>query len=156
MGKLVARILGVVGAAVLCTMALGPGVASADPINGHTYDEAAAKISEWKGNPVIGTVSGGVLEKGDCIVTSWHKSIFLDSSGDNTRSREYVLSLNCNNRLAAPGKPGNSVMSPEGAAAQKDITAAKNINANPAFCETSDAIGQWCAGVCTRTGLCES
>jgi hypothetical protein len=155
MGSWVVRILGAVGAGILSMTILGSGVASADALTGQTYDDASAKISEWNGTPVIGTVSGDQLQKGDCIVTSWQRSIFLDSSGDNTRPREYRLSLNCNNHLASPGNPGNSAMAPEGVKAKKDQTAAENINEDPAFCEKSDAIAQWCKAVCNRTGLCE-
>jgi len=155
MGSWVVRILGAVGAAILSVTILGSGVASADALTGQTYDDAASKISEWNGTPVIGTVSGNQLQKGDCVVTSWHKSIFLDSSGDNTRGGEILLNLNCNNSLASPGHPGNSLMAPEGAKAKKDLTAAESINKDPSFCDKSDAIAQWCAGVCNRTGLCE-
>ena len=56
---------------------------------------------------------------------------------DNTRSNEYLLALNCNNHVATPGHPGNSVMTPEGAQAKKDQEAAANINKNPACCETA-------------------
>jgi hypothetical protein len=155
MGSLVVRILGAVGAAVLSVMMLGSGVASADPLNGQTYDDAAGKISGWHGTPVIGTVSGDQLEKGDCIVTSWHKSMFLDSSGDNTRPNEYLLSLNCNNHVASPGNPGNSAMTPQGAQGKKDQASAESINTNPAWCKTSDKRLQWCEAICKSTGLCE-
>ena len=112
MGNVVARILGAAGAALLLMTIFASGVASADPYAGKTYDEAAAKIAGWKGKPVVGSVSGGLLDTGDCIVTSSHKSIFLDPSGRNSRSSEVVLNLNCNNHLASPGHPGNSAMSP--------------------------------------------
>jgi hypothetical protein len=155
MGTLVLRILGAVGAASLSVTMFGSGVASADALTGQTYSEAAGTISGWHGTPVIGTVSGDQLATDDCIVTSWQKSMFLDSSGDNSRSNEYVLHLNCNNLLAAPGHPGNSLMTPEGAAAKKDQKAATNISKNPAYCEQSDAVLEWCEKLCKRTGLCE-
>jgi hypothetical protein len=155
MGSLVVRIVGAVGAAILSVAMLGSGVASADALTGKTYDEASGMISGWHGEPVIGTVSGDQLATDDCIVTSWQKSMFLNSSGDNSRSNEYVLHLNCNNRLASPGHPGNSLATPQGAAAKKDQRAAANINKNPAYCEQSDDIAQWCETVCKRTGLCE-
>jgi hypothetical protein len=155
MGSLVVRILSAAGAAILLVTMLGTGVASADALTGLTYDEAAAKISGWNGEPVIGTVNGDQVETDDCIVTSWQKSMFLDSSGDNSRSNEFVVHLNCNNRLASPGHPGNSLMTPEGAAAKKDQRAAANINKDPAYCEQSDEIAEWCQKLCKRTGLCE-
>jgi hypothetical protein len=162
MGSLVVRILGAVGAAILSvTMltTLGSGVASADKwkfeLTGMTYSGASSAISGRKGTPVIGTVSGNQLATDDCIVTSWHKSIFLDASGRNSRSTDYVLNLNCNNKLASPGNPGNSVMSPEGVAAKKDQQTAAKINKNPAWCQTSDELAQYCERVCKRSGLCE-
>jgi len=155
MGSLVVRIVGAIGAATLSATVFGYGVASADALTGQTYDEASATISGWHGQPVIGTVSGDQLATDNCIVTSWQKSMFLDSSGDNSRPNEYVLHLNCNNLLASPGHPGNSLMTPEGTAAKKDQKAAANISKNPAYCEQSDEIAEWCAKLCKRTGLCE-
>jgi len=157
MGSWVVRILGAVGAAILSVMTLASGVASAaDPLIGKTYNDAASTISDrWNGKAVVGAVSGDQLQTGDCIVTSWHKSIYLDASGKNGRKNEYLLSLNCNNHVASPGNPGNSAMSPEGLKAKKDQQAADRINKNPAFCEQSDANMQWCTRVCARTGLCE-
>src|ERR1700755_2560521 len=102
MGSLVVRILGAVGAALLSVMMLGSGVASAD-LTGLTYDDAAGWVSQHNGKAVIGAVSGDQLDTGDCIVANWHKSIYLDSSGRNSRSNEYVFALNCNNYLASPG-----------------------------------------------------
>lgn len=150
------RILGAVVAAILSVAVLGSGIAWADALIGQTYDDAAAMISsKWNGKAVIGTVNGDQLQTGDCIVTGWHKSKFLDASGKNRRTDEIVLHLNCNNRLASPGHPGNSSMSPDGVTAKKDEAAAANINKNPQFCKQSDAVMQWCQKVCNRTGLCE-
>ncbi len=155
MARLVVRILSAVGAAMLSVTILGSGVASADGLTGKTYNEAAAYISGQKGKAVVGAVSGDQLEKSDCIVTSWHKSIYLDASGRNTRSNEYVFALNCNNYLASPGNPGNSAMTPEGAKAKAEQQQAASINKSPAWCQTSDTRLKWCEGVCKRTGLCE-
>jgi hypothetical protein len=155
MGRLIVRVLGAIGAGMLSVATFGSGVAYADALTGQTYNDAVAKISEWNGEAVIATVNGGQLEMDDCIVAGWQRSIFLDSSGDNTRTREYLLHLNCNNSVATPGHPGNSAASPQGVKAKKDQEAAANINKNPDFCEQSDEIAQWCKGVCNRTGLCE-
>jgi hypothetical protein len=155
MGSLVVRILGAVGAAILSMTMLGSGVASADALTGKTYDEAAAYISGRNGKAVVSTVSGSALQTGDCIVTSWHKSIYLDASGNNGRKNDYLLSLNCNNHLASPGNPGNSVMSPEGVTAKKDEQAATRISKNPAWCQKADKNMQYCQKLCKRTGLCE-
>jgi hypothetical protein len=155
MRNVVARILGAAGAVLLLMTIFASGVASADPYAGKTYDEAAAKIAGWKGKPVVGSVSGGILDTGDCIVASSHKSIFLDPSGRNSRSSEVVLNLNCNNHVASAGHPGNSAMSPAGVAAKKDQQFVTNINKNPAWCEQDDARMQSCETVCKRTGGCE-
>lgn len=156
MCSLIARIVGVVGAAIVSVTLFGNGVASADALIGLTYDQAVATIaSKWNGKAVIGTVSGDQVPKEDCIVTSWQNSIFLDSDGTNSRKDEILLHLNCNNRLASPGHPGNSSMSPEGVTAKKDQEAAASINKDPEFCEESDEIAEWCQKVCSRTGLCE-
>lgn len=156
MGKLVVRILGAVVAPILSVTMFGFGIASAaDGLTGSSYGEAAAWISSHNGTPVVGTVSGDQVEKDNCTVVSWHKSMFLDSSGTNTRSGEYVLNLNCNNPLASPGKPGNSAMSPAGVKAKEEQQQAASIEKNPAWCETSDSRMKWCEGVCNRTGLCE-
>ena len=150
----VARLLGAIGAAILCVM-LGSGVASADALAGQTYDDAAATVSQWGGKAVVGTVSGDQLEIGSCIVVSSHKSIFLDSSGKNNRANDYVLSLNCNNHVAAPGQPGNSAMSPDGLQAKEDQQMADYINKNRDYCERNDGTMDWCKLICNRSGRCE-
>jgi hypothetical protein len=156
MGSFVLRILGVVGVAALTLTMLGSGVASAqDPLIGKSYSDAAAWISKRGGTPVIATVSGDQLGKDDCTVVSWQKGMFLNSAGRSDRKGEYYLHLNCNNHVASAGKPGNSVMSPEGAQGKKDVLRAADINKNPAWCEASDAKMQFCVKFCKRTGLCE-
>ncbi|WP_149374863.1 hypothetical protein [Mycolicibacterium sp. P9-64] len=156
MGVCLVRILSAVGAVMLSAMMLGSGVASAtDGLTGSTYADAAGWISSHSGNPVVGTVSGDQVQTGDCIVVSWHKSIFLDASGDNTRRNDYVLNLNCYNPLAAPGRPGNSAMSPAGVKAKAEQQQAASIDKNPAWCHTTEGRLKWCEGVCRRTGLCE-
>jgi hypothetical protein len=154
MGSLVLRVLGAVGAAILSVTTFGGGVASADGLTGKTYTEAAAAISSWKGTPVVATVSGDQLEQSDCIVTSWHASIFLDSSGDNSRGKNYLLNLNCNNRIASPGNPGNSMMTPDAALAKKELQAARNINKDPSYCDIDAGHHRSCVQICERTGLC--
>lgn len=140
----------------LCTFfAMGAGVASADALVGKTYADAASAIAGWKGTPVVATVNGSQLAMDDCIVVNWHKSIFLDSSGRNSRAGEFVLSLDCNRLIAGPGHPGNSAMSTEGRQAKDDEQSASGINKNPAICEASAAAGRWCARICDKTKLCE-
>jgi hypothetical protein len=100
-------------------------------------------------------VNGDQLETDDCIVTSWQRSMFLDTDGENSRSNQFLLHLNCNNSLASPGNPGYSLSSEVGAKARKDQEAATNIKEHPEYCERSDDNMQWCEGVCERTGMCE-
>jgi hypothetical protein len=155
MGRLVLYILGVVGAVAFSMTMFGSGVAAAkDYYVGQTYDQAAATITEYKLTPVVGAVSGDQLALNDCIVTSSHKSTFLNSSGRNDRSTEIVLNLNCNNKVAEPGHPGNSAASPQGSQAKKDIKAADVINGNPAVCQKNKDFAKWCEVVCKRSGLC--
>jgi hypothetical protein len=152
--KILRRVLVVVCGALLTLTALGSSPASADPYVGKTYAEAASKISERNGKPVVATVSGSQLSTDKCIVVSWTKSIFRDSSGDSRR-REFLLNLNCNRALASPGHPGGSIMTPEGRQGKKDEAAAASITKNPAVCQRSENHAKWCARVCTATGLCE-
>lgn len=156
MGRLVMRVLGGIGGATLSVAIFGGGVAAAaDPLVGLTYDKASGMISKWHGDAVVGSVSGSQLEMGDCIVTSWQQSLFLDTSGRNSRSREYVLHLNCNNPVASPGHPGNSLMTPAGAKAKEAQQQAASINSNPEWCHTSEKRLEWCGTICESTGLCE-
>lgn len=152
--KFLMRVVVVVCGTLLTLIALGSGPASADPYVGKTYAEAASKISERNGKPVVATVSGSQLSTDKCIVISWTKSIFRDASGDSRR-KEFLLNLNCNRALASPGHPGSSIMTPEGRQGKKDEAAAASITKNPAVCQRSEKHAKWCARVCTATGLCE-
>jgi len=156
MGRFVVRILSVIGSAVVLAAMFGTGVAAAkDPFVGKTYDEAAAIITDRTGTPVISTVTGDQLETGDCIVTAWHTSKFLNSRGRNDRAGEFLLALNCNKDVATPGHPGNSVMSPQGAQGKKDQQTAAQIDRNPKWCHTAEQRLQYCEKICERTRLCE-
>jgi len=156
MGSLVVRVVGAVGAVALSMTMFGSGVASAkDYYAGQTYDQAVENITKYNLTPVVGAVSGDQLALSDCLVTSSHKSKFLNSSGVNDRSKEVVLNLNCNNKIAEPGHPGNSAVSPQGAQAKKDMQAAATINKNPAVCQKNEDYAKWCEVVCKRSGLCE-
>jgi hypothetical protein len=140
--------------ALLALVTVSSATASADPYVGKTYAEASATIAERNGTPVIATVNGSQLATGDCLVVSWSKSGFLDSSG-NGRSGEYLMNLNCNRVLASPGHPGGSLMSPGGPKAKKDETFATKVAENPGICDQSEAYANRCARVCAETKLCE-
>jgi hypothetical protein len=155
MASLLVRVMAVIGGAIVSVALFGSGDASAsDGLTGKTYDVASSLISEKNGTAVVGTVNGDQLAIGDCIVASWHISKFLNSSGKNDRKKNFVFNLNCNNPLAAPGKPGNSLMSPAGAAARQDQIAAVNISKHPEWCQTSDQHMRLCQRVCKSTELC--
>ena len=152
--KQIARAIVMICGAVLALAALGTTVASADPYVGTTYAEASGKIAQRNGTPVVATVSGSQLATAECIVVSWSKSIFRDSSGDSRRG-EYLLNLNCNRALAAPGHPGGSLMSPGGPKAKEDEIFATKVAQDPGICDKSESHAKRCARVCPQTKLCE-
>ena len=141
--------------ALLMTCFSGGVAAAADPLVGKKYSDAASWISRRNGTPVVATVSGSQLALDDCIVISWSRGGFLNSRGRNDRRNEYYVNLNCNNRVASPGHPGNSVMTPEGAKEKALRDQAATINARPERCERDEATMKWCVRICTTTGLCE-
>lgn len=155
MRSLISRVL-IVACSLAFLLSLGSGVASAyDPFVGKTYADASAGIAKRNGTPVVATVSGSALALDDCVVTSWARSNFLDSNGDNRRKNEYRLNLNCNNPIASPGHPGNSATTPEGIKAKKEQKSAATINKNPEWCKKNEKNMQYCVGLCNRTGLCD-
>jgi hypothetical protein len=155
--KSVAGAAAVLAGVSMAAAAFGPGVASAaDPLVGKTYSAASSIVAGWGsgGKVIIATVSGSQLATDDCIVTSWHKSMFRDSSGA-ARPAEYLINLDCNRPVAGPGHPGNSVMSEQGKAAKKDEDNATYVAKNPKVCEKDANTAKWCADLCKKTGLCE-
>jgi hypothetical protein len=155
--KIIAGALAILAGVALATAAFGSSVASAtDPLVGKTYSAAVAAIATWGsgGNPIVSTVSGSQVAKEDCIVVSWHKSMFLNSSGDS-RPADVLLNLDCNRRLAEPGHPGNSVASAQGKAAKEDEANATYVAKNPQVCEKNENTVTWCADLCKKTGLCD-
>ena len=155
MGNFVVRMLSVVGCAIVLTAMFEPAVASAkDGLTGMTFGDASSYISEHDGTAVVGTVAGDQLAIDSCVVASWHLSNFLNSSGKNDRKKTFVFNLNCNNRIAAPGKPGNSLASPQGSVAKKEEVAAGNIAKHPEWCQSNDARMRQCQKICKNTDLC--
>jgi hypothetical protein len=152
--EFIERVAVLVCGVLLAFITVGAGTALADPFAGKTYAEAAAVIAKRNGTPIVATMSGNQLAKDDCIVISGAKSIFLDSSGHSRRS-EYLLNLNCNRALAAPGHPGGSLMSPGGLKAKKDNAFALAVAKQPEICDRSEAYANRCARVCPQTKLCE-
>ena len=151
----VVRLVCVFAAVTLMVIGFGSGLASAaDPLIGKKYSDAAAWVSK-RGTPVVATVSGSQLPLDECIVVSWSKGGFLNNSGKNDRRNEYYLNLNCNNAVAYPGHPGNSVMTTEGARAKNERDAALRIKDNPTWCERNEKNLSYCERICAKTGLCK-
>jgi hypothetical protein len=117
-----------VGSTALTLLGTAGGLSTAetDHLVGMTYGKASAMVSTWGAKTVIETIVGSRLASDDCIVSSSQKSSFRDINGAQ-RSATYLINLNCNGSVASATQPGNSVGSPAGR------TAAKNI-----------ATGHWC------------
>lgn len=157
MKKLIARgvaVLAVLTAAALMAM-LGATTANAQSPLNKKYSEARSIVNKWGATPVAATVTGDQLALDDCIVTSFSESSAVSALGENT-GRKVLLNLNCNAKVAQPGEPGNSAMTPQGKAAKNDIRVANQINKNPKNCYSSDDNLAYCKRVCTRTGLCDA
>lgn len=154
MKKAIAFVTGGVGAAAAFSAVFSAGVAHADDLTGKTYSDAAAEIAKMNGKAVVSTVVGDQLAKDQCIVAGWHKGSFLDDKGA-ARGAEYLLSLNCNQALAAPGDPGNSLSTPQGQQRKKILHDAAIILDTPAACEQSDAMHTFCVNFCKEhSDLC--
>ncbi|WP_328361024.1 hypothetical protein OG976_09500 [Mycobacterium sp. NBC_00419] len=146
--------------AVACVLfaaaALGVGAANAagPDYSGQTYADASKQISRGGSTPVIASVVGDQLSTDDCMVESSSKATNLDSSG-RSRGSEILLHLNCNQALAAPGKPGNSAASPGGQKAkqqqERDAANVRYLNAHPAYCTANAAD---CKEMCDKAGGC--
>jgi hypothetical protein len=123
-----------------------------DALTGKTYADATEKIAGWNLKPVIASVVGSALPRDECIVTNWRKSGHLDDHG-RSHHDTVLVSLNCNNRVAAPGLPGNSVATPEGKEEQRIQERADFINNHPEYCQRNpDSCEQFCTrypGRCT-------
>ncbi|MGV0838061.1 hypothetical protein [Mycolicibacterium thermoresistibile] len=131
---------------------IGAGTAGAAPnVEGATYDEASAVIQRMNGVPVIASRYGSQLEQGNCIVTdAWDGSFVRDAQGFPSGAREVMLSLNCNARVAAAGRPGNSVTTPEGKSWKTVEHNAQLINRNPEVCEESADTQAFCIRFCRQ------
>jgi len=152
--KSISRTTGVLIAAAAFA-ALGSGVAEAkDPLVGKTYSDAVSTIAGWNGTAIVAARSGSVLETDDCIVVSWKRSIFRDTSGIG-RAREFLLNINCTEPLASPGHPGNSAVSPQGRQAKEENNNAEYIAKNSTICDKDENTAKWCTDLCDKTGKCD-
>lgn len=153
--KYITRAVSVVFGLTLVIGTFGSSVASAkDSYSGETYADVAAAIAGRNGKAIVATVDGSQLPSDDCIVASWTRGVFRDSSGQS-RSHEYFLNLDCNQALASPGHPGNSLMSPAGRRAKLDEALARKIAiAKDSTMEWCDEHAARCQQVCKETKLC--
>jgi hypothetical protein len=149
----ITRVVGIFSGVAVAVATFGSNVASADALVGRTYAEAKAKAAEYNAKATISTVNGSQLAVDDCVVVSWRRGNFLDSSG-SSHPKEFLVNLDCNERLATPGHPGNSLASPAGRAQRRDEVMAAKIAKNPALPWCS-AHAERCQQVCESTGLCE-
>ncbi|MCV7345439.1 hypothetical protein [Mycolicibacterium rhodesiae] len=133
---------------LLMGLFFGAGIAAGSPDwSGQTYSHAAEDIPKWGYKVAIAGVIGDQLPLDDCIVTRSPKAIKLDSSGRSTTS-QISLYLNCNVKLAEPGKPGNSAASPEGRQTKNDLAQLNYFNDNPEKC--SAPLDQYCKVMCNK------
>jgi hypothetical protein len=143
--RIIARTFAALVASASAATLFGAGTANAtDPLVGKTFAEATSTMTEkWNATPVVASVVGGLLDRDDCVVMSWHKSIFLDASGDKSGASNIYVNLNCNAAVAAPGTPGNSLASPPGKLERKNNETAEYINSHPEYCENNPGNCDW-------------
>jgi hypothetical protein len=153
-----------VSAGFVLMLTLGVGAATAaPPFYGQTYAKASATIKANGSTPAIATVIGSQVPTDDCVVTNAYMSITLDSTGRRAHRNTWMLELNCNSAVAQPGKPGNSVTTPEGKKAKANLTMADNLNTNlpkqvaagkTPRCGQDAASAKTCMDFCDKSGLC--
>lgn len=111
------RAIGRSGCAALFAAAAAvatPGVAQAVPsVVGMTYADATQVIQNEGRIVEITTTTGTLLPQSKCIVVNQSERAELSVGRSNTPAK-VLLSLNCNDPVAAPGKPGNSAASTAG------------------------------------------
>ena len=149
--------LTIVASGMVVLGSLGMGHASANnEYAGQTYAEASGRISGGGGTVVIASVVGSQVQTDDCIVMSSRKSSNLDSSG-RSRGYQIQLDLNCNQALAQPGKPGNSLASETGSEAKKVLSWIETWNkGNVNSCIKNAESAKWCLGQCEKYGGCSA
>jgi hypothetical protein len=116
---------------------------------GRTYEQAATSIKNRGKYAVIATRQGSYLPTEKCVVV-----------GDRYQGNNVLLDLNCNDVVATPGHPGNSVASPTGSRAQLMRDRANRFSENYAkavaageqpYCGKEPA---WCQAVCKESDKC--
>lgn len=136
--KLAPGAAGAVGAIVVSMSMVGAGVAAADPYAGQTYADASSAIGNAGQTAIIAGRVGSQLPNDQCIVTRSQQAPWVAGTNFTPVTNTVLLYLNCNQVLAAPGKPGNSAASPEGQQAKKEQEA-------EVWKSTTEDGAQWCA-----------
>jgi hypothetical protein len=154
--KVAAGRVAILIAAFASTMlTLSGGIAHADALAGQTYADATKTASGWGSKLIISTVVGGSLPTDQCIVTSSQKAPSV--SGDNfTHRTGFLVALNCGAKLASGGSSGNSLMTPEGQAAKKDLRSVDWINTTPEGTQWCTSNTKDCKTLCDRTESCSA
>lgn len=138
---------------VSIVLGLGGGIAYADALAGKTYADATQTASGWGSQLIISTVVGGSLPMDECIVTSSQKAPSVSNDNFSHRSG-FLVALNCGAKLAKGGSSGNSLMTPEGQDAKKDLKSVTWINTTPEGMEWCTGNTKDCKTLCDRTGSC--
>lgn len=136
-------------------LGLGGGIAHADALAGKTYADATQTAAGWGSKLIISTVVGGSLPTDQCIVTSSQKAPSVSSDNFDHRSG-FLVALNCGAKLASGGASGNSLMTPEGQAAKKDLRSVNWINTTPEGTEWCTSNVDDCKTLCNRTESCSA
>jgi hypothetical protein len=100
-------------------LAAGPASASSSPgVVGQKYSDAKGALSGAGSSVVVSTTVGDQQGWDDCVVSRQQDMMVPppENTGDSA-TRQTSLSLNCDAPVASATKPGNSLASPEGAAA---------------------------------------
>ncbi|WP_167106221.1 hypothetical protein [Mycobacterium sp. DL592] len=137
---------------------LGAGAANgAPPFYGETYAKASESVKSNGGTPMIATIIGSQLPTNDCVVTNAYPSITLNSQGRAAHGSRWLFELNCNQRIASPGKPGNSAATADGSQAKKIEGYIEYWNkGNFDACGADKKTAQWCQQECDAYGGCSA
>ena len=122
--------------------AAGLASASSTPgVVGQKYSDASGALSGAGSSVVVSTTVGDQLDRDECVVTRQQdRMVPAPENTSASATKETLLSLNCDAPVASATKPGNSLESPEGAAAAKEAAAKKAAaKAAPASAKHSPA-----------------
>jgi hypothetical protein len=131
------------GAAIACASMtlLSAGVAAADPnVVGKRYSDAKGLLGDAGLTPVVATVVGDQVTRGDCFVVSTSKPTFLNQGG-SAKGDTILVNLSCYPKQATARNPGFSAGNNAPAAkAVRDTEEAESM----AWKQTAEG-QKWCA-----------